>query len=104
MEYENSHMKSFYESQAVTLTLSEVIEVAEQDVCIVGGREAHHILLGHLAEGLALQCVELHDVHLLQAVLLDGPVQPLADMVLGPHLRVWDQEEEEDRERRKRDW
>lgn len=70
------------------LTLPEVIEVREQDVCVIGRREAHHVLLAHLAERFAVQRVELHDVHLLQDVLLDGPVQPLPHVVVCPNLRV----------------
>lgn len=69
-------------------TLPEVGEVGEQDVSIVGRREAHHVVLGHLAEVLPVQSLEHKDVQLLQDVLLDGPVQPLAHVVMAPHLRV----------------
>lgn len=72
-----------------SLTLPEVIEVREQDVCIVGRREPHHVVFGHLAQGFPIKRLEKHDIHLLQDVLLDGPVQPLAHVVLRPHLRIW---------------
>lgn len=71
------------------LTLPEVVEVWEQDVSIVGWCEAHHVVLGHFAEGLAIQSLEQHDIYLFQHILLDGPVQPLSHMVLRPNLRVW---------------
>lgn len=72
-----------------SLTLPEVIEVREQDVCIVGRREPHHVLFGHLAQGFPIERLEKHDIHLLQDVLLDGPVQPLPHVVLRPHLGIW---------------
>lgn len=81
-----------------SLTLPEISEVWEQDVCVVGRRETHHVVLGHLAQGLAVQRLEEHDVHLLQDVLLDGPVQPLSHVVLSPNLRIWHQEDREQRE------
>lgn len=60
----------------------------QQDVGVVGRRQPHHVLLGHLAERLPVQRLEERDVHLLQDVLLDGPVQPLPHVVLGPDLGV----------------
>lgn len=80
-----------YLEYKASLTLPEVTEVREQDVCVIGRRETHHVVLGHLAQGLAVQRLEEHDVHLLQDVLLDGPVQPLPHVVLSPNLRIWHQ-------------
>lgn len=60
----------------------------EQDVSVVGGREVHHLLFGQLAQGLAVQRLEEHDVHFLQDVFFDGPVQPLTHVVLCPHLGI----------------
>lgn len=74
--------------EAEGLTLPEVIEVREQDVCVVGRRQPHHVVFGHLAQRLAVQRLEERDVHLFQDVLLNGPVQPLPHVVLGPNLRV----------------
>lgn len=76
-------------TREASLTLPEVIEVREQDVCIVGRREPHHVVFGHLAQGFPIKRLEKHDIHLLQDVLLDGPVQPLAHVVLRPHLGIW---------------
>lgn len=60
----------------------------EQNVCVVGRRQTRHVVLGHLAQRLSVYRLEEHDVHLLQDVLLDGPVQPLPDVVLGPNLGI----------------
>lgn len=76
------------------LTLLEVTEVREQNVCVVGRGQARHVVLAHLAQRLPVHRLEEHHVHLLQDVLLDGPVQPLPDVVLGPNLGVWSRGEE----------
>lgn len=73
------------------LTLAEVIQVRQQDVCVVGRRQPHHVVFAHLAQGLSVQRLEERDVHLFQDVLLNGPVQPLPHVVLGPDLRIWNQ-------------
>lgn len=70
------------------LTLLEVIQVREQNVCIVGRGQPRHVVLAHLAQRLPVHRLEEHDVHLLQDVLLDGPVEPLPHVVMRPNLGV----------------
>lgn len=51
---------------------------------VVHGGEPQEVILAHLAQLFSVRVLEHSRVDLQQAVLLDGPLQPLAYMVLGP--------------------
>lgn len=55
---------------------------------VVHGGEPQEVVLAHLAQLFAVRVLEHGRVDLQQAVLLDGPLQPLAHVVLGPQRRV----------------
>jgi len=56
----------------------------EKHFGVVHGGEPKEVVLAHLAELFAVRVVKHGRVDLHQAVLLDGPLQPLAHMVLRP--------------------
>lgn len=67
---------------------------------VVHGGEPEEVVLAHLAQLFPVHVLEHGCVDLQQAVLLDGPLQPLAHMVLGPQRRVCRSREEEEERRR----
>lgn len=67
---------------------------------VVHGGEPEEVVLAHLAQLFPVHVLEHGRVDLQQAVLLDGPLQPLAHMVLGPQRRVCRGREEEEEGRR----
>lgn len=60
----------------------------EEHFCVVHGGEPEEVVLAHLAQLFPVRVLKHGRVDLQQAVLLDGPLQPLAHMVLGPQRRV----------------
>lgn len=69
----------------------------EKHFCVVHGGEPEEVVLAHLAQLFPVRVLEHGRVDLQQAVLLDGPLKPLAHMVLGPQRRVCGKTEEEER-------
>lgn len=76
----------------------------EEHFCVVHGGEPEEVVLAHLAQLFPVRVLKHGRVDLQQAVLLDGPLQPLAHMVLGPQRRVCRETEKkrEEETRRKR--
>lgn len=72
----------------VRLTFPEVIEMRQKHFGVVHGGEPQKVVLAHLAQLFAVSVLEHGRVDLHQAVLLDGPLQPLAHVILGPQRRV----------------
>lgn len=70
------------------LTFPEVIEMRQKHFSVVHGGEPQEVVLAHLAQLFAVRVLEHGRVDLQQAVLLDGPLQPLAHVVLGPQRWV----------------
>lgn len=60
----------------------------EQHFRVVHAGQPEKVVLAHLAQLLAVRVLEHGRVDLQQAVLLNGPLQPLANVVLGPQRRV----------------
>lgn len=71
----------------------------EKHFCVVHGGEPEEVVLAHLAQLFPVRVLKHGRVDLQQAVLLDGPLKPLAHMVLGPQRRVCRKTEEEEEER-----
>lgn len=69
---------------------------------VVHGGEPEEVVLAHLAQLFPIHVLEHGRVDLQQAVLLDGPLQPLAHMVLGPQRWVCRSKEEEEEEGRRK--
>lgn len=70
------------------LTLSEVVEVREQDVSVVAWREPLEVVFAHLAQLLPIDVLEQQDVDVREAVFLHRPLQPLPDVVRAPQRGV----------------
>ena len=60
----------------------------EKHFGVVHAGEPQEVILAHLAQLFAIGVLEHGRVDLQQPVLFNGPVQPLADVVLGPQRRV----------------
>lgn len=56
----------------------------EKHFCIVHGGEPEEVILAHLTQFFPIGVLKHSRVDLQQAILLDGPVEPLAHVVLGP--------------------
>lgn len=67
----------------------------EKHFCIVHAGQPEEVVLAHLAQLFAVRVLEHGRVDLQQAVLFNGPLQPLADVVLGPQWRVCRKAQEE---------
>lgn len=66
------------------LTFPEVIEMREKHFCVVHGGEPEEVVLAHLAQLFPVSVLKHGRVDLQQAILLDGPLEPLTHVVLGP--------------------
>lgn len=62
--------------------------MGEKDVGVVAGREPLEVILGHLAQLLAVDVLEQQDVDVRKAVLFHGPLQPLPHVVRAPQRGV----------------
>lgn len=60
----------------------------QQHFGVVDGRGAQEVLLAELTQLLAIHVLEEGRVDVHQAVFLDGPVQPLAHMLLRPQCGI----------------
>lgn len=56
----------------------------EKHFCVVHAGQSEEVVLAHLAQLLAVCVLEHGCVDLQQTVLFNGPLQPLANVVLGP--------------------
>ena len=71
----------------VVVTFLEDLEVLPEDVAHEGRRAGQKVLFAHGAHVAAAHAKLLqHDA--LQRKLFDGPVQPAADVHLGPQARI----------------
>lgn len=70
------------------LTLSEVVQVGEENVSVVARREPLEVFLGHLAQFLPIDVLEQQDVDVGEAIFFDRPLQPLADVVRTPQRGI----------------
>lgn len=56
----------------------------EEHFCVVHAGQPEEVVLAHLAQLFAIGVLEHGRVNLQQSVLFNGPLQPLAYVVLGP--------------------
>lgn len=56
----------------------------EKHFRVVHAGQSEEVVLAHLAELFAVRVLEHGRVDVQQAVLFNGPLQPLAHVVLGP--------------------
>lgn len=68
---------------SILLTLPEEIKVRVEDFPVVRIGQPAKVLTGQLAEFPANH-IEASGIHFVKIVFLDGPVQPLPDMVWAP--------------------
>lgn len=73
---------------SAALTLSEVVQVRQQDVGRVAAGQTLDVVFGHLAELLPIDAVEEGHIHLGQPVLLHGPFQPLTHVIRRPQTGI----------------